>query len=210
MDPLLWLIVLLLVALGLFAAALARGTGRDEQLVSRFGFRASRARSFHGEWGGRRVALTVGRDGLALESALTAQPVPYDKLARASGRGDLLAELHAFAATAGHDTLVGRLDARPRARTLKLGLDAFTALAHRLEALAGPEALARWYLELGDGEDPIEALRVVLDTFPDAPETRAICAHELETRRHPGLVTLCREHLARPAPPALGDVAGRH
>ncbi|HRE91713.1 MAG TPA: hypothetical protein PK095_21525, partial [Myxococcota bacterium] len=88
----------------------------------------------------------------------------------ALGRGNLLAELFHFEATASLDRLEGRLPTG-RARDLELALERLTRLCRALEALPLAEALSRHYLDLGEGEDPLTELECLLTHCPDAPET---------------------------------------
>jgi hypothetical protein len=198
-EPLAIALGLVLVALGLGFAGLGARSGPSERLRAA-GFTPS---------GDRHVA---SRDGFELSVegdrvtvALAMRPIPYERMVRALGLGNLLAELFHFEAKAGPDRLEGRLPTG-RARDLELALQRLTRLCRALEALPIAEALSRHYLELGDGEDPVTELERLLSHCPDAPETLAVCRQEVESRRHPTLAARAREHLAKRAA-SLGEQA---
>lgn len=187
MDPIAITLVAALVVLGLMGAALARR--RPAEAFSALGFER------------RGDVHVLARDGYTIEVRgalvvvpLAPRPLSYDRMVRALGRGDLLAELFSFGALATHDRLAGQWPHK-RLRGLDRDLTRLLRLCRSLEALPLAEALSRHYLELGDGLDPVLELERLIASCPDAPETRAICHLELEVQRHPRLVALARLHL---------------
>jgi hypothetical protein len=63
------------------------------------------------------------------------------------------------------------------------------------------EALARHILDRTDEDDPIAVFALLLSTFPDVPETLAVCRTELHAPRNPELTAMAQRHLAtRPNP----------
>lgn len=189
MEPLAIVLGLALVALGLGFAGLGARGGPDERLRAA-GFTPTGDRHV-----GRRDGFDLSVVGDRFSVGLSPRPITYERMARSLGRGELLAELFHFEATASLDRLEGRLP-MGRARDLELALQRLTRLCRSLEALPIPEALSRHYLELGDGEDPLTELERLLSHCPDAPETLAVCRQEVESRRHPMLAARAREHLA--------------
>lgn len=189
MEPLAIAIGLALVALGLAFAGLGARSGPTERLraagFARDGDRLTASRD----------GFQIGVSGERFSVALAPRPIAYERMVRVLGRGELLAELFHFEASASTDRVEGRLPTG-RARDLELALQRLTRLCRTLEALSVPEALSRHYLELGDGEDPLTELERLLTHCPDAPETLAVCRQELESRRHPMLAERARRHLA--------------
>jgi hypothetical protein len=98
-------------------------------------------------------ATIDGRD-LKLSIALRRAPITYDRLARALGRGDLLASIHALGAKVDADRLSATAPADVRLRALRRWLDALVALARDFEALPVEEGVARWVLDYGEIEPP--------------------------------------------------------
>jgi uncharacterized protein YjeT (DUF2065 family) len=153
---------------------------------------------------GVELMARLERAGHTLVSApLPASPVPHDQLARALGRGDLLAALAALGASVHASGLTSRLPGlrgRSRLRALRAHLAAVADLARRLSELPHAEALVRWYLD--GGEDPhSEASRdrhaafdLVLKAHPEAPETFGLCRLELDAP--PQIAARARAHLA--------------
>jgi hypothetical protein len=196
----LWIVVaLLVVAVGLWAAARARaGQARQSDVLAGFGFSRTRDDARVGEWAGRTLELTPHDGGVfVVKVALRPAPLGYATLARALGRGDLLAALHQLDATASGDALTARLTFKWSARQLRAQLDRVTALASGLEAMPQPEGMARWFLELSEGGERHEALARLVAAFPDAPETLDACRQERDQARDPRSATLARAHLER-------------
>lgn len=188
MDPLAIVLGLALVALGLGFAGLGSRSGPAERL------RAAGFAPVDGRHVATRDGYPISLDGDRFTVPLAPRPIPYERMVRALGRGELLAALFAFEARATHDRLEGRLTAE-RARDLEAALTRLTRLCRSLEALPIPEALSRHYLELGDGHDPVVELERLLTHCPDAPETLAVCRQEVEARRHPTLADRARRHM---------------
>ncbi len=182
MELITWLVVLPLLAFGLLIAASSQKTARGERLT-RLGF-ARRGTRFEGTWKGMALTLEPHADQLTFSVPLRPQPLSYDKLVRALGRGELLARLYAIEATATTDQLTGRWPRQLRASTLRARLDELAALATDLAAVPAAEALARHILDRTD-EDPITVFAQMLSTYPDAPETLAVCRAELNAPRNP-------------------------
>lgn len=188
MEPLAIVLGLALVALGLGFAGLGARSGPAERL------RAAGFSPTDGRHLATRDGYSITLDGDRFTVPLAPRPIPYERMVRALGRGELLAALFAFEARATHDQLEGRLMAE-RARDLEAALTRLTRLCRSLEAIPVPEALSRHYLELGEGQDPEVELERLLTHCPDAPETLAVCRQEVESRRHPKLVARARRHL---------------
>ena len=189
MDAVTALIAIVLVVIGLTFAALA---GRRKNHLETFGVTPENERWVAVRDGYR---IEVRRDMLFVVRLQT-RPLPYERMVRALGRGELLAELFAFEARAAETQLEGRLP-QGRARDVARALGRLTKLCATLEGLPIAESLSRHYLELGDGIDPTGELERLLTHCPDAPETLAVCRHELEVRRHPTLTAMAETHLAR-------------
>lgn len=195
MEPVTIALVALLVGVGLWSSARAARAAPAARLRE-LGLDEVAPNHFAGHVGRFPLELELGPGRqLTFRVALAPRPLDYRLLARALGRGDLLAELHRLRASAAQ-SLTGWLEGASRSRALSLELARIERLAETLEALPLAEALSRHYLELGDGTDPKELLATLLERFPDAPETLAVCRHELELDRRPDLTALARDHLA--------------
>ena len=224
----LWaLVVAAVVGVGLAAAARGRqGRGRNDEVLRALGFvrvdaseDAGHGKPFGPSAGDLMRARLAGREVLVLRESgersgevlrlsvpLATAPLPYEKLARALGRGEVLAALHGLAARAGEDRLEALLTPGLTAGGLRRHIDQVVALALSLEALPLAEGMARWFLELTADTDRAHALQRVIDAFPDAPETLATCKVERDLARDPRAALLARQHLERALPPTI---AGR-
>lgn len=189
------LAVVAVVVLGGLGLSVAQRRGRDEASLRGFGF-AKRDAQYVGRWEGRELQIALrGREPMQVRVGLSAAPLPHETLARALGRGDLLARLYQLDATAGRDELVARLPAGLRARALRFLLDDVATLARLLDEAPRAEAMARWYLDLATHEDRAAAFEALLAAFPDAPETQAVCRSEAEDGSDPRVAALARAHL---------------
>ncbi len=189
----LWAVVVAVVVLGgLWAAARGRGGSRADDLLAALGFHRNGA-SRVAIWNGRQVVASEDRLHVALQPA----PLPYQTLARALGRGELLGALHELRASASEDRLEAELARGTSVKGLRRAIDRIVHLAEALEALPRAEATARWFLELATGNDRGEALALLLRTFPDAPETLAACRVERDHPRDATASELAKAHLAR-------------
>lgn len=194
-------VVAVVVVVGLLAAARGRqGRTRDRELLRALGFVPSDD-TMTATWDGR--ALRVRREGdearavQRLEVPLAWAPLAYDVIARALGRGDILAALHALGASAGVDLLRAPLARDMSVKGLRRHVDGVVALARALEAMPQAEGMARWFLELTSGTDRTEALERLVAAFPDAPETLAACRFERDQPRDWRTAARAREHLER-------------
>lgn len=202
-----FVVALAMLTLGLVIAARARGHGRDGEALLGLGF-VRAAAGFSTTRSGRTISARPTRDALHLVTPLMAAPLPYEVLARALGRGPLLAALFQLGARASQDRLEATLSSGLRAGALERALSDLVALADALESLPRAEAMARWFLELATGEDRAEALTRLIDAFPDAPETLAACRAERDQPRDARAAALARAHLESDGQPAAAGRPG--
>lgn len=197
-------IVVVIVVAGGLALSLAQRRGRDEATLRGLGFaRGAGDGRLVARWQGRELAIEVApKAPLRVSTALTVAPLPHEVLARALGRGDVLARLYQLEARAETDALIAHLPLGLRARGLRVLIDEVVTLADLLEAMPRHEAMARWYLDTAGAEggphvDRAEALEKLIAAFPDAAETLAVCRSEVETASDPRAAELARRHLER-------------
>jgi len=196
-------IVVIAVAGGL-ALSFGQRRGRDEATLLGLGFARGEAEGhLIGRWQGRQLGVEVVPKALRVSTALSVAPLPHEMLARALGRGDLLARLYQLEASAGTDALIAHLPTGLRARGVCVLLDDVVTLAALLEAMPRQEAMARWYLDTAGGAgggpevDRAEALAKLIAAFPEAAETLAVCRSEVEVASDPRAAELARRHLER-------------
>jgi hypothetical protein len=161
-----------------------------------------------GTWRGRPLRASAVAGGQRQVTPLAPGPLANGSMARALGRGDLIAELYQLRAMAHEDRLEAEVAAGLGAKALRRSLDRLVALAAALEQLPRAEAMARWFLELSDGSSREAALARLIAAFPYAPETLDACRAERDQPRDVRAAALARAHLDRAAAAAGRAVPG--
>ncbi len=134
--------ILFMVALAL---VLARPRRDPKLVLELLGFSNGGLRRGHLD-----LRATTDGNHLSVSIALRRAPLGYDRLARALGRGDLLASMHVLAVEVDTGKLSAIAPKDSRLRALRRWLDDLVRLAEQLEALPIEEAVARWTLEHGN------------------------------------------------------------
>lgn len=201
MDPA-WAVLVVVVALGLWGATRGRrGPRRDDEVLGALGFVREGANDLNAmtmQRGGRVLCMRrhAGSEQQRVTVPLVPAPLAYEVLARALGRGEILAALHALAARADDDELAAAIPPGLSAKGLRRHIDRVVALANALEAMPLAEGMARWFVEVA-AADRADALQKLVDAFPEAPETLAACRLERDQQRDARAAALARRHLER-------------